>query len=180
MSVVLTISTDSFTHCNINSDHLKIKIRFRRYFSLSFCLFVHLRLRWAFTAAWTFLQFGEWGLLSSCRAWASHCSGFVCCRAWALGWEGFSSWGSQTLEHRFSRLWCMGLVAPRHMGSSWSTDGTNVSCIGRWILYHWATREAQDFININQKNPSVQALLLTTNLFLLFSFLSLSSILIIF
>ena len=28
-------------------------------------------------------------------------------------------------------------------GSSWPRDQTHVSCIGRQILYHWATREAQ-------------------------------------
>ena len=28
--------------------------------------------------------------------------------------------------------------------TSWETDGqTRVSCIGRWILYHWATWEVQ-------------------------------------
>ena len=27
-------------------------------------------------------------------------------------------------------------------GSSWSKDQTCVSCTGRWIIYHWATREA--------------------------------------
>ena len=27
-------------------------------------------------------------------------------------------------------------------GSSWTRDQTHVSCIGRWILYHWATWEA--------------------------------------
>ena len=27
-------------------------------------------------------------------------------------------------------------------GSSWPRNWTQVSCIGRWILYHWATREA--------------------------------------
>ena len=27
-------------------------------------------------------------------------------------------------------------------GSSWPRDQTHVSCIGRQILYHWATREA--------------------------------------
>ena len=31
---------------------------------------------------------GEWGLLSSCSAWAYYCSDFFCCRAWALGHEG--------------------------------------------------------------------------------------------
>ena len=28
-------------------------------------------------------------------------------------------------------------------GSSQPRDRTHISCIGRWILYHWATREAQ-------------------------------------
>ena len=27
-------------------------------------------------------------------------------------------------------------------GSSWPRDRTHVACTGRWILYHWATREA--------------------------------------
>ena len=40
-------------------------------------------------------------------------------------------------------LWHMGLVAPRHVGSSWTGDRTRVSCIGRWIHDHWAFREAQ-------------------------------------
>ena len=35
----------------------------------------------------------------------------------------------------------MGLVAPQHVGSSWTTDRTCVPCIGRRILNHCATRE---------------------------------------
>ena len=31
---------------------------------------------------------GEWGLLSSFGAWASHCGSFSCCRTWALGSVG--------------------------------------------------------------------------------------------
>ena len=31
------------------------------------------------------------------------------------------------------------------MGSSWIRDWTCISCIGRRILYHWATREAPPF-----------------------------------
>ena len=27
-------------------------------------------------------------------------------------------------------------------GSFWLRDWTHISCIGRWVLYHWATREA--------------------------------------
>ena len=33
----------------------------------------------------------EWTLLSSCDAWASHCSGFTYCKAQPLGYMGFSS-----------------------------------------------------------------------------------------
>ena len=39
-------------------------------------------------------------------------------------------------------LWCTGLVAPRHVGSSWTRARTRVPCIGRWILNHGATRQA--------------------------------------
>ena len=35
-----------------------------------------------------FSSSGEWGLLSSCGALASHCGGFSCCRAWTLGHSG--------------------------------------------------------------------------------------------
>ena len=34
------------------------------------------------------------------------------------------------------------VAIPFSRGSSWMGDVTHVSCIGRWILYHWATREA--------------------------------------
>ena len=39
-------------------------------------------------------------------------------------------------------LWRAGLVAPRHVGSSRTRARTRVSCIGRRILNHCATREA--------------------------------------
>ena len=35
----------------------------------------------------------------------------------------------------------MGLVAPRHVGSSRTRARTQVPCTGRWILNHCATRE---------------------------------------
>ena len=38
----------------------------------------------------------------------------------------------------------MGLVAPWHVGSSQTRARTRVPCIGRQILNHCATREAQD------------------------------------
>ena len=77
--------------------------------------------------AWVFFSFGEQGLLSSCSAWASHCSGFSC-------------HGAQALEHRLSSSgkWA---VSPRYMGSSWTRDQTYVPCTGRRILNHCTTRE---------------------------------------
>ena len=38
------------------------------------------------------------------------------------------------------------------MGSSWPKDRTCVSCIGRWILYHWPTREAQKYVMRNRRS----------------------------
>ena len=37
----------------------------------------------------------------------------------------------------------MGLVAPQHVGSSWTRDQTRVPCIGRRILNYYATRESR-------------------------------------
>ena len=32
-------------------------------------------------------------------------------------------------------MWCTGLVAPQHVGTSWTRDRTHVPCIGRWIFF---------------------------------------------
>ena len=52
-------------------------------------------------------------------------------------------WGSWAQWLRFldskvqaQWLWPTGLVAPPHVGSSWTRDGTHVSCIGRQVLHH--------------------------------------------
>ena len=50
--------------------------------------------------------------------------------------------GSKVLAQE---LWLAGLVAPQHMGSSWTKDRTDVPFIARWILNRWTTREAQRF-----------------------------------
>ena len=39
------------------------------------------------------------------------------------------------LEHSLSGCGSSGIVAPQHVGSSWTSDGTCVSYIGRLILY---------------------------------------------
>ena len=79
-----------------------------------------------------------------------HCCGFSC-GAQALGHTGFSSCGawlsgccSRALAHRLhivvhlaSCSTACGIVPTR--------DRTRVSCIGRQILYHWASGEALSF-----------------------------------
>ena len=43
----------------------------------------------------------------------------------------------------------MGLNTLQHAESSWIRDQTCVSCIGRWILYHWATKEVPNVFLLN-------------------------------
>ena len=40
-------------------------------------------------------------------------------------------------------------------GSSWSRDGTQASCIGRWILYHWGSRETDGDLCCRTISPEV-------------------------
>ena len=47
------------------------------------------------------------------------------------------------------QLWHVGLVAQQHVGSSWIRNQTHVSCVGRHILYRWATRETQRLFFFN-------------------------------
>ena len=71
------------------------------------------------------------GLFQLCER-ASHCGGFSSCEAWALGHMNFRScvsWAS--LPHGTWNL-------------SWTRDHIYVSCISRWIFYHWTTREVPD------------------------------------
>ena len=63
---------------------------------------------------------------------------------------GFSSCGLWVLKRRFSSCGARGLVAPRHVGSSWIRDRTRVPCIGRRILNHCATREVP-LISLHKK-----------------------------
>ena len=67
------------------------------------------------------------------------CVGFL----W-LRWAGFSLQWLLLLQSTGSRvrgLSSMGLVAPQHVGSSRTRDGSCVPCIGRQVLIHCTTRE---------------------------------------
>ena len=41
------------------------------------------------------------------------------------------------------------------MGSSRPRDRIHISCTGRWLLYHWATREAQMQVSIHENNKEM-------------------------
>ena len=77
---------------------------------LKHCLFI-------FDCMQPFSSCGEWGLLSSCGAQASHCGGFSCC-------------GAQALEHVASVVWPM---SSRVCGLS-SCDARAWLSHSRWIL----------------------------------------------
>ena len=57
--------------------------------------------------------------------------GISCCGMWA------------------QQLWRVGLAALPHMGCFLSRGAICVSCIGRWIFNHWATREVLSYGILN-------------------------------
>ena len=71
-----------------------------------------------------FSSSGKRGLLSSRGVRASCCGGFSYCGAQALGTQAQQPWlpGSRA---QAQSLWCMGLVAPRHVVSSQIRDRTH-------------------------------------------------------
>ena len=86
--------------------------------------------------------------------------GLSSCGARALGHTGFNScgmWASVVVACRLQQLWLVGsraqaqqlwltgLIALRHVGSSWTRAQTRVPCIGRRILNHCATREVPQY-----------------------------------
>ena len=90
---------------------------FIEYFLKKFIFLIAVGLHWC---AQAFSHCGEWKLLSSCGARASHWGGFSSCRAQTLEYAGFSSCGSWALEHRLSSRGTRGLVAPWPVESSWT------------------------------------------------------------
>ena len=84
--------------------------------------------------AGVFSSYGEWRLLSSCGVQASHFSGFCCCRAQSsvVVVNGLSHWDSWALENTVSKLWHMGLVAPRQLRSGIFPDQGLNPCLLHW------------------------------------------------
>ena len=83
-----------------------------------------------------FLQLRQAGVTLHCSARASH-------------YRGLSFCGAQAPDAQAQQPWLMGLVAPRHVGSSQTRARTRVPCIGRQILNHCATREALRHISFH-------------------------------
>ena len=59
--------------------------------------------------------------------------------------------------HETSQATILEWVAmPSSRGSSGPRDRTRITCIGRWILYHWATGEALSYPRVRYKEPLPQ------------------------
>ena len=136
------------------SSVMQLKICFFYFFiNLFICLFIFGCVRSSLLHA-GFLQLRRAGATLRCGARASHCGGCSCCGARALGtWASVVvARGLQQLWLAGSRapaqqLWCTGLVALRHVGSSGARARTRVPCIGKQILNHRATREAPKYVS---------------------------------
>ena len=71
--------------------------------------------------------------------------------------RGYPSCGEQAslvAEHGLQacglqKLWCTGLVALQHVGSSWTRNQTLVCCISGQILNHWPSREVRYCTDLN-------------------------------
>ena len=53
------------------------------------------------------------------------------------------------------QLWCTGFAALRHVGFSWIRDQIRVSCFGRQILYHSATRKVPGLEFSKEKKSAI-------------------------
>ena len=125
---------------------------FKNKFYLFIYLFIYLWLCWVFVAARRL----------SLVVVSGSCS-LLWCAGFSLRWllllqstgsrrTGFSSCGMRAQQLRLAgsraqtqQLWHTGLVAPRHVGSSWTRNQTCDPCIGRRILNRCTTRAAQAF-----------------------------------
>ena len=128
---------------------MNVKIQ-ERFFFLIY-KFIYFWLCWVFIAACRLSLLAVSGVYSLLR-----CAGFSL--RWVLLLQStgsrhvsFSSCGTQAQQSWLTgsraqarQLWHMGLVALQHVGSSRTRARTHVPCIGRRILNHCATREAQE------------------------------------
>ena len=71
---------------------------------------------------------------------------------WSMGSRahGLQYLWLQASRAQAQQLWCSGLVALWHLGSSWARDQTHVPCTGRWILNYWITKKAPNSLYSSQ------------------------------
>ena len=89
-----------------------------------------------FWLRWVFVAVHGLSLVAASGSYLLWCVGFslwwlLLLRSMGSRCTGFSSCGT-----RAQQLWCMGLVALQHVGSSWTRARTCVPCIGRQIPRH--------------------------------------------
>ena len=102
-------------------------------FNKFICLFIYLIYFWLH---WAFIAVCRLSLVAASRGYSS-----LWCTGFSLWWLLLlQSTGSRA--RRLQQLRRTGLAAPWHVGSSRIRAQTCVSCIGRQILNHCATREA--------------------------------------
>ena len=92
---------------------------------------------------------GECRLLCIRGTQASDRRGFSRSRGWGSAACGLQLWQRMGSRVQAQQLWWVGLLAPQSVGSSQTRVWTHVSCMGRQIPYHCATREALILYNKN-------------------------------
>ena len=129
--LVFTISS-VISILRLCSSYFKITISFLSFFLAVLGLHCFAR---------TFSSYGNWGLLSSDGAWASHSNSFSFCRAQALGHTGFGScclWAQQLWfvgsRAQAQQLLCKGLAALQHVGSSRTSNRTHAPALADVFL----------------------------------------------
>ena len=115
---------------------LQVNLHVFIYLFLKFIYFIYLFLATLglHCYVWAFSSCREWGLLLL-KSTGSRCRDFSSCGTWA---QQLWLTGSRVQTRQ---LWCTDLVAPWHVGSSWTRARTSIPCTGRRILNHSATRE---------------------------------------
>ena len=110
------------------------------HFLLNFIyLFIYFWLWWVFVAvrAFSLVVVGEF-LLQWLLLWSTSSRACGVQQLWGKG----SIVVAPRLKTQAQSWWYTGLVALRQLGSPQIRDGIRACCISRWILYHWATKEA--------------------------------------
>ena len=116
--------------------------QFHLFLKLIYFIFIY------FWLCWVFIAVRGLSLVAASGGYSTlQCTGFslrwlLLLRSTGPRLAGFSSCGSRDLECRLNS-YDKGLVAPWHVGSSWTRAQIRVPCTGRRILNHCATRETQ-------------------------------------